>query len=184
MIFDQFFSIHKQNAILIEEIQEYRSCNPFISIGKAMILGDEIEKIRCFFLKTRIDFFPRKSLINITDAAFERIIFFQAEKIRCCSKAHAVNHLSALFVSQTVCGGIPLWTLQRLMIIRIQKIQRRTVSFHNRKYLFCIQRVFGSLQQFNYIAEIIQPLLINRISLQNILLQYVVCPTSEFYAAL
>ncbi len=184
MIVNKLFLINKQDIILIEEIQEHRSGDSFIPIEETMILGHKVEKIRCFFLQTRIDLFPCKRLINIPYTAFKRIILFTTEKIRFFSKVHIVNYLSALFICQTVCGGISLWTLQCLMIISIQKVQCRTVSFNYSKYLFGVQRVFGSFQQLYYTAEIIEPFLINCIPLQNILFQYFVCPASKFHAAL
>ena len=38
-----------ENTVLVKEIEKYSSCNTLVSVTEAMIFGDEIKKIGCFF---------------------------------------------------------------------------------------------------------------------------------------
>lgn len=65
-----------ENTVLVKEIEKYSSCNTLVSVTEAMIFGDEIKKIGCFFFKGRVNILTAETLVDIADAAFEGIVFF------------------------------------------------------------------------------------------------------------
>lgn len=100
MVCDTFTAIFIiENTVLVKEIKEYGSCNTFVSVTEAVVLGDKIKEIGCFFFKGRVNIFTSKTLVDIADAAFERIVLFMSEQVGNCAKAHLTYQITAFFIA-------------------------------------------------------------------------------------
>lgn len=62
--------------IIVEEPKEEGCNNAFVAIAEGMVLGDEVEQHGGFLLHAGIEFFASECLIDLTDAALERVVFF------------------------------------------------------------------------------------------------------------
>ena len=72
MTVDQFFVSIEKDTVFIQKIEEYCCRNALVAVNKTVVFGDKIEKIRRFFLQSRIKFRTVETLINVSDAAILR----------------------------------------------------------------------------------------------------------------
>lgn len=57
MVGDTFTAVFIiENTILIKKIEKYSGCDTLVSVTKAVVLGDEVKEIGCFFFKSRVKF--------------------------------------------------------------------------------------------------------------------------------
>lgn len=71
-----------ENVIIVKEPEEQRGGNAFVTITERVVLRDKIEQHGGLLLHTGIEFFATKSLINLSDTAFEGVILLVAKENR------------------------------------------------------------------------------------------------------
>ena len=71
-----------ENVVIVKEPKEQRSGNAFVSVAERVVLGNEIEQHSCFLLHAGIEFFPAKSLVYLSYAAFEGVVLLVAKENR------------------------------------------------------------------------------------------------------
>ena len=69
-----------EDMVVVEEPKEERGGNAFITVAERVVLRDEIEQHGGFLLHTWVEFLASKGLIDLSDAAFEGLVFLVAKK--------------------------------------------------------------------------------------------------------
>lgn len=70
-----------EESVPVQEIEEQSCCDAFVAVTETVVLGDEIKEVGSLLFQRRIDIFADKTLINVTDTSFERIVFFMTEQV-------------------------------------------------------------------------------------------------------
>lgn len=70
-----------ENAVLVHEPKEQRSGDTFVAVAEAVVLGDEVKKHSCLLFNCWIKLLTAKSLIYLTDAAFETVVLLISEEV-------------------------------------------------------------------------------------------------------
>ena len=68
VVVDQLPTVRKERAVLIQEVQEHRRGDALVSVGKAVVLRDEIQQVRRLFLQGGVHLLSAEGLVDIADA--------------------------------------------------------------------------------------------------------------------
>ena len=69
------------------------------------------------------------------------------------------------------------------MIVVIQQCERAAVTLNHRQHLRTVERLLCALHKLNHLAQLAQTLRIDRVILEDIVLQHFVGPTAELDTA-
>ena len=161
-----------------------------------MILCDQIKQHGSFLLHGRIEVLPTESLINLTDGAFERIVFLMGKPLASAKlRLQLFNGLHGSLVGRMKpCFVGCLFHGQLLVIVLIQGIKgigivgndlHQIERIIRSQCLLCLDRpAQDGYQPFQFRIALFRQGLIDDIALHQILFQYLVGPNAELCATL
>ena len=71
-----------EDAVIVEKPQEQRGSNALVAVAERVVLSDQVEQHSGFLLDAGIEILAIKGLINLPDAALERVVLLVAKQCR------------------------------------------------------------------------------------------------------
>ena len=119
--------------VIVEEPKEEGCSNAFFAITEGMVLGDEVKQHGSFLFYTGIEFLTSEGLIDLSDAALERVVFLIAKQDGASEfLAQAIDGLHRILVGSM--EGLLLGSLidsKSLVIIVVKSVKSVGVIRHH-----------------------------------------------------
>lgn len=115
-----------KHAVVVEEPEEEHRSNALVAVAERVVLHHKIQKHCGFLLNRRIEFLATEGLINLSDAALERVVLLVSKPLAAAELLlQCVDSLHRIVVSGTerlVLGS--LRDRERLIVVLVERVER------------------------------------------------------------
>ncbi len=96
-----------------------------------MVFHHQVQQVGRLLLQAGVNLLTCEGLVDIADAAPERVVFLHAENGALAAEPHAIDHCAALLVRQHVHGLAALRGAQALVIVVVEQVERGSKRLHD-----------------------------------------------------